>query len=449
MHSYLHGHPALTLSIKRLEQLNPDQFEIYFENRTSLKIESKNQEVESLSHAQDVGLSIRLIKDRRLGFSYTTSLEPESIEKAVNTAFEVAILMPEDEHIGLYSFGSAAYPNVDNFDTKGVEVPLNEKVALAKKLEAHCRSADSRITGVRSASVSETLFETHLVDSNGEHIQHRSTHYSSSVTCKAESEGDTQMGSEYAFSNYLDTLAIETTATLAARWATEMLGASRPSTMKCPAVLRNSVVVDLLDFLSSSFSAEQIDKGRSMLAGRKGERIFSDKVTIIDDGLLAGGAGTSPFDGEGIPTRKTVLIDGGFFSTFLCDYYYSKKNEQEPNGCSQRGIKSPPSIGFSNLYLQKGRKKFDTLIDGIPKGILITDLMGIHTANPVTGDFSLGASGILIEKGKLTRPVRGFAVAGNVMEVFRKITDISSDLKFFGNIGAPSIRLSELSVGGV
>lgn len=449
MHSYLHGHPALTLAIKKLERLNPDQFELYFESRKWLKIDSKNQAIDTLSRAEDVGLAIRVIRDHRLGFSYTTSLLPQAIEKAVQTAFDISSVMPEDRNNGLFSFGSAVYPSVDNFDTHGQEIPLSDKVALAKALESHCRKADSRVTGVRSASISETCLETHLVDSNGEHIQHRSSGYSASITCKAEANGDTQMGGEYAFSNYLDTLAVESTGVLAAQWATELLGATAAPTLKCPAVFRNSVVADLLDFLSSSFSAEQIDKGRSMLAGKKDQRIFSEKITLIDDGLLPSGAGTSPFDAEGIPSGKTLLVDGGFFSALLCDFYYSKKHGIEPSGCSHRGIKSPPSIAFSNLYIEKGQKTFSALYDGMSKGILITDLMGIHTANPVTGDFSLGASGILIENSKLTRPVRGFAVAGNILDLFRNVTEVGSDLKFFGSVGAPSIRLDEISVGGV
>ena len=218
--------------------------------------------------------------------------------------------------------------------------------------------------------------------------------------------------------------------------------------MQCPAILRNSVVAELVEFLSSSFSAEQIDKGRSMLAGKIGQRLFSEHVTLVDDGLLAGGFATSPFDGEGIPSTKTRLVDGGMVAGALYDCYYARKLGADPTGSSVRGIKSPPSIGFSNLYMEPGRHAPERLLDGISKGILITDLMGLHTANPVTGDFSLGASGILIENGKLTRPCRGFAVAGNVLELFRKMTDISSDLRFFGNVGAPSVRVSEISVGG-
>jgi PmbA protein len=275
------------------------------------------------------------------------------------------------------------------------------------------------------------------------------TMYSASITSKAEQNGDSQMGGDYGFSNYLDGLTIEKVAKSAAGYATELLGAGDAPTLKCPAVFRNSVIAELIEFLAPSFSAENIDKGRSMLAQKKGQLIFAEQITLVDDGLLPGGYATSPFDGEGIPSGKTILVDGGFCANFLYDGYYAKKFATDPTGSAQRGIKSPPSIGFNNLYMTNGKKSLDQLCDGISRGILITDLMGVHTANPVTGDFSLGASGILIENGKLTRPVRGFAVAGNVLDVFRKMTDVGSDQKFFGNVGAPSARISEISISGV
>ena len=152
MHSYLQGHPALIHAIKRLERMNPDQFEIYYEHRTSTKIDSKDQEIDTLSRSEDVGLSIRLIKDRKLGFSFTTSLENDAIEKAVDTALDIASFMPEDQNTQLYSFGSAVYPSVDNFDTQGLDLPFSNKTKLAKALEAQCKKADSRIKAVRAAS---------------------------------------------------------------------------------------------------------------------------------------------------------------------------------------------------------------------------------------------------------------------------------------------------------
>ena len=448
MHSYLQGHPSLIDAVKYLERRNPDQFELYFEHRVSTKIESKDQQVESLSRSEDVGLAIRVISNKRLGFSFTTSLEKSAIERAADAAIEVARYMPEDEFVGFQKFGDTAYPNVDLFDPSGLKVPMAEKVAMAKKLESLCRSADPRITGVRSASLSETDYQVHMIDSHGEQLSHQTSLFSASISCKAEQDGDSQMGGDFGFAHYLDQLKIGEVATSAAGYAVELLGAKNPPTFSCPAIFRNDVVADLIEFISASFSAEQIDKGRSMLAGKQGELLFSDKVTLVDDGLLSGGYGTSPFDGEGVPSTRTVLVDGGFVRSALYDGYYAKKFKTRPTGNAQRGIKAPPSIGYNNLYLEAGDTSFTGLMDGVSKGILITNLMGVHTANPVTGDFSLGASGILIENGKLTRPVRGFAVAGNVLDVFKKITDIGNDIRFFGNTGAPSIRVSEISVGG-
>jgi PmbA protein len=449
MHSYLEGHPSLILAIKRLEQLNPDQFEVYFEHRNATQIQVKDQQLENLSRSEDVGIAIRLIKDQKLGFSYTTSLEEDAIQKAVESALAVAEIMPADENVGFYSFGNAAYPNVDNFDPRGLDdTPLQEKVAAARALERYCIESDRRITGVRTASLSEICLNTHLVDSNGEYLHHQSTGYLTHVTCKAEADGDRQIGSDSGFSNYFDNIKLESVARQSSQHAIENLGARTVSSMKCPVVLRNSVAASLIDFLAASFSAEQLAKGRSMLAGQQGECIVSDRITLINDALYSGGMGTSPFDGEGYPSRKTLLIDGGFLTGALYDTYYARKNETESTGSAVRGIKSPPTIGYSNLYLQAGKKSVESLYQPIQKGILITDLMGLHTANSVTGHFSLGASGILIENGELTTPVKGFAVAGNILELLRRVTNVGSDFRFFGRVGAPSISLSELSVSG-
>lgn len=442
-------HPALQIAFHHLRALQPDQFEIYFEHQTSTQIDSKNQNIDTLSRSEDVGLAIRLVKNHKLGFSYTTSLEENTIRKSIETAFEIAKHMPEDPYVNLHSFENSVYPHVDTFDTKSIALPFAEKIQLAKHLEAVCKKADSRITAVRHATVSETIHEIQLMDSHGDVIHFQSTGYAAQITCKAEHAGDSQMGGDFQFSNDLDTLSLDSVGENAARWATELLGAKPAPTLHCPAIFRNSVVAEFIDFLSASFSAENLDKGRSMLAGKMGEVPFSDEVTLIDDGLLSGGMGTTPFDGEGIPSKKTILVDRGQISNMLYDLYYSRKKGIDPTGSTSRTLKSPPSIHFSNFYLQRGRTTVEALLDGISRGILITDLMGIHTANPITGDFSLGASGILIENGKLGTPVRGFAVAGNILEVFKRITDVGNDLRFFGKVGAPSIRLSEISIGGI
>lgn len=439
--------------LQKLHNLGPDQFELYFERRTSTSIDVKDKTVDSLTRAEDIGLSIRFLKDKRMGFSFTTSLHPEAIDRAIQAAASMAQVLPEDELQQLQSFSNFVYPAVDQWDAKGIERPLDHKIELARKLEAACRSADARITGIRKASVSEVLGEAALVDSNGEILHHHQTLFTAGITCKSEQGGESQVGHEFEFSNDLDTLDTQKVGLQAAKLATELLGAKQPASMQCPAVFRNSVVAELLDFLSSSFSAEAIDKGQSIFcaeagAAKFGERLFSERITLCDDGLLPGGYATGPFDGEGVPSQRTTLVDGGFLQAALYNTYYARKADKPPTGNSSRGIKSPPTIATTNFFMQPGKKTPEQLLQGIKKGVLITDLMAMHTANPVTGDFSLGASGILIENERLTQPVRGFAVAGNVLELLRRTTEIGSDLRFFGGTGAPSIRVSEISVGG-
>jgi PmbA protein len=289
-----------------------------------------------------------------------------------------------------------------------------------------------------------------LLDSAGDSLSHRGTLYTASITCKAEQDGDAQMGGEFGFAHDFDSIDSELDAIgrRAAGFATELLGAGPVPTLRCPAILRNNAVAELLDFLASSFSAEEAHKGRSILAGKLGERLFSPQLTLIDDGLLPGGLMTAPFDGEGVPKRKTLLVEDGTFRSFLYDLYHARKLGASPTGSAVRSVKAPPAISVSNLYIPNGTKEASELAWGIDRGVLLTDLMGVHTANPVTGDFSLGASGFLIENGQVSRPIKGFAVAGNVLEVFRKITDIGNDMRFFGNIGAPSVRIAEIAIGG-
>lgn len=448
MHSYLHGYPALQNVVASLEKLKIEKFEVYFEERKSTTIDAKDGKVESVVQAVDVGIAVRLLKKKRMGFSFSTSLEPEAIERMVKTAHEISKQMPEDPNHDLYGLGQTPYQNVDHFDAKGLNAPIEQKVKLALELEALCRKADKRVNNIRSASLKQTHRKVRMVDSSHDSVHDESTSFSASLECKAEENGDAQMGYEFGFSSFLNQLDIKKIAKDGAHEATRLLGAKMGPTLECPAVLERGVVSDILGFLAGSFSAEEMHKGRSMLAGRFNERVFADIVTILDDGLHPEGAGTGPFDAEGVPSRRTTLVDGGLLKQPLVDCYHAKRLGSVSTASANRSLTTSPRIGFSNLLLEPGRKTPAQLADGISRGVWITELMGVHTANPVTGDFSLGASGFLIEKGKATTPIKGFAVAGNILELLRQVTDIGDDLRFFGRIGAPSIRISRLSVGG-
>lgn len=424
------------------------QYEIFLNRSSSTKIDSKDQKVESLTRAEDVGLSVRVKRQNRVGFSFTTSLADEAIRRAVDSALQVAEVMPEENDIELGGFDSVL-PAIENrFDEDGLLVPVEEKIAIAKRVERLCRAADARIRTVRSASFSESSSEYLLASHEGAVLRHRGTTFSASLACKAEENGDAQMGYEYVFSPFLAKLDLEFCARSGAESATELLGAAKPNSMKCPAVIRNDVVSDLLDFLAGSFSGDDIEKGKSLLQDKHGQKIFAESIDILDDGLLPGGLATRPFDAEGTASRTTKVVEKGVFKSLLLDRKYAKRFRMDPTGNSSRGVKSPPGISTTNFYLRPGERPLDRLVRDVGDGILITNLMGVHTANSVTGNFSVGASGILIRDGKLAKPVKGFAVAGNVLSLFRDVKTVGSDLRFFGSVGAPSILIPELAVSG-
>lgn len=447
---------ALELAASKLKGLaagHPSaRFELYLEGRASTRIDARHQKIDTLTRSQDLGLSIRVLKNQRMGFSFTTALSASAIERAALAAWEIADFMPEDPHHALPDFNPAAIEATglkESVDSRGSEVAIDQKVRMALDLEARCLAADPRVRAVRSAQFSETLNSCLMLDTAGRLISHRATTFSASISCKAEDGGDSRMGGDHGFAGTLDALDLSTVANRAAISATELLGAGTAPTLTCPAVLRNDVVADLMDFLSASFSAEQVDRGRSMLSITSiGRPIFSPAITLVDDGLLKDGLATSPFDGEGQACSTNELISAGVVRKLLCDGYHARKLGIPSTGSASRGIKSPPSISTSNLFIKPGSLSLQELCAGIKKGVLIADLMGLHTANPVTGDFSLGASGFLIEDGMITRPMSGFAVAGNVLGLLGKVEALGNDFRFFGSNGAPSARVTELSIGG-
>jgi PmbA protein len=445
----------LEFCVQRLQAAEVDKFELCWEKSSSLEIEFNDGKLDHMSRATDQGLAIRTLKNQKLGFAYTFDLSKGAVEKAVRTALEVGELMPADPLNDLCAagngggFSSVLYPEVENYDTSGLESPVEKKIEIARRLEIDAKSQDPRIKRVRNSAFGEVSGESVMVDHHGEKIHHKLTLFSASLSAVAEEGADAEIGSDARYVNYLDQLQPGEISIHAAKNALELLHATQAPTMTCPAVLKNSIVAELVGFLAASFSAENVDKNFSMLAGKKGERLFSDRITLIDDGLMPGGTGSSPFDGEGEPSRTTTLVDHGLVMNYLYDSYYARKHGTKTTANSRRGgLKSPPSVGSTNIYLAKGAHSFDRLVGLVDRGVYVTEVMGLHTANPVTGDFSIGASGILIEKGKLTKPIKGFAIAGNLIELLKNISEVGTDLRFWGGVGAPAVLVSKIAVSG-
>ena len=214
--------------------------------------------------------------------------------------------------------------------------------------------------------------------------------------------------------------------------------------------LFNGIFFLFLDILSASFLADNVQKGKSILAGRVGEKIMAENITVVDDGLYPGGLVSSPADAEGVPSQKTILVSEGRLVSFLYDYSRARLDGVASTGNASRGgAASPPGIGPTNLYLAPGAKSPRELADRMGEGLLVTEVMGVHTADPISGDFSLGVSGVWLRAGQPDHPVKGMALAGNIFKMFDQAAEVGSDLRFFGSTGAPSLLIHELTLSGL
>jgi PmbA protein len=344
----------------------------------------------------------------------------------------------------------ARYPDLPGlWDENLSDIAQEEKIERALELERLVLGRDSRLKRVRKCSYSDSQQHYLIRNSHGLSASFQESYVSSSVSVVAEADGSAQMGWDFDFSTRFSGIDIETIASRAATKATSLLGARTIPTMRCPAVLDNHVATELLQVLSASFLAENVHKGKSIFRGRVGEKLFSELVTVRDNGILSGGMGTAPCDGEGVPQQDTLLVKGGELQGFLYDSYWGKRMGSMSTGNAVRGgVKTAPRMGVHNLFIEPGSDSLDGLVSSIEKGVLITEVMGIHTANPISGDFSVGAAGFYLEGGKIVHPVKGIAIAGNLLEVFKGVDAVADDLRFFGSVGAPALRLAALDVSG-
>lgn len=425
-----------------------DGWEIYLQASRNLSLEVKEGKVDTFKCAAPVGVSVRVLKQGAMGFSYSTSLDDADLARMIDSALVGAETQTPDEFHGLPL--PAAYPDLEGlFDEKLAEVPEEEKVARALELERLVLAADPRVKRVRKASYGENAYTVFIRNSHGVAAEYQGTTVSSSVSVVAEADGDSQMGWDFGFSTRFDGVDVARIAQSAARKATGLLGAGSLPTMRCPVILDNSVAADILELLAPSFLAESVQKGKSMLAGKIGQELFSPIVRIRDDGTLPGGMASAPFDGEGVPQQNTLLVAEGRLNGYLYDTYSARKDAAASTGNSTRsGVKGGPHPGINNFFIENGTAKLDRLVADVTRGVFITEVMGMHTANPISGDFSVGAAGFLIEGGTIVRPVKGIAIAGNILELFRTVEAVADDLRFFGAVGAPSLRIGALDVSG-
>jgi len=433
---------------KKIKAMDIDHYELYLSQVESTFIEVKEQQIECFTSAQRKGLSLRVLKDNRLGFSYCTEITNKSFDRLISNAIMSAKNTSPDEFHG-FPETSKPLPQLVVFDHSISSIPKEEKIEKVKSLEKAAISYDRRVTKVRKAMYQERIATEHLVNSNGLNLSHQGTFFSCSIVVVAEEKDDSQMGWDFDFNHFYHDLDVTKIGKTASSKALRLLGAQSISSFRGPAILDNSVSCQFLGVLTPSFLAESVQKNKSLLKGKMNTKIFSHKIDIIDDGLYPGGAATQPFDGEGVIRQSTPLIEQGVLKNFLYDTYCAKKDKTHSTGNSSRSsIKTPPKVGQSNLYIKKGEESSDDFTSHVDKGLFVNEVMGIHTANPISGDFSLGVNGFLIKNGKKTTPVKGIAISGNIITLFNRVVSVGNDLRFLGHTGSPSLLIEEVDISG-
>ena len=407
-------------------------------------------EVETVKEAGSRAAGIRVLMGQRAGSSYTSDLTPEGIARMLDAAFELVEITTEDPFAGLPDSRDLGTLQGDlqlySEDIEALSTP--QKIELARRAEAAALAFDPRITNSKGASFDTVTGRHVFANSLGFAGEYRSSYCSISVMPVAK-EG-TIMERDYWHSSARRFSGIdqpEEVGRIAAERVIRRLGAKKVETQKVPVIFEPRTARSLLDHIFDAIDGRSIYRSASFLAGKLGEKIAADNVTIIDDGTLPGLMGTSPFDDEGVPSRRTVVIENGVLRNYLLNSYAARKLGLHTTGNASRGVTGNAGISNGNFYLEKGSQSQQDMIRGVKNGFFVTELIG-QGVNIVTGDYSRGAAGIWIRDGELAFPVSEVTIASTLQEMLAGIVGIGDDLRFRGSMESPTLMIREMTVGG-
>jgi PmbA protein len=428
-----------------------DGAEVYAERGTSRRIKVYQHEVEQLSAAQKKGVGLRVVKDGAPGYAYSSETDAAALEELVGGALDNAAVTDADEHVVLPA-AVAAYPELAVYDERLAAAGDDEKIELAMSVERAALEADPRVKLVEDTVYADGDAEVFLASSTGARGTFRENHCYTFAYALAEQDGQIETGLSFSVGRALGDLDPQACGSEAAERACRLLGAGSCATMKATVVLDPYVAASFLGVVSAALTADAVQKGRSLFADLVGEPVGAPLLELVDDGLHPDGLGSSPFDGEGVACRRTPLLSGGVLQGFLHNTYTAHKAGLESTGNASRGTyQAMPNVGPTNLVVGGQVTPVDEIVAGIERGVLVTNAVGVHSgANPVTGQFSVGISGLLIESGAVTRPVREVTLAGDIVGMLKGVVALGDDARWIpmGSILTPSLAIEGVTIGG-
>lgn len=424
--------------------------EAYAEESRHTDVEARKGEVEGLTSADSRGVGVRVIAGGRLGFAYAADPSDDEIVATVERARENATFGTEDEN-NVLADASEYEPIEGLFFDEQAAMPADDKVSLALQVERVAVSSDPNVGKVEQCGFGDAIGRVAIASTTGVSAEFRRTGCWCVAVTLAERDGDTQTGFSFQVAHRAADLDPDAVAREAAERAARMLGAVKPQTQRVPVLLDPFAASSFVGMLAGALSAESVQKGRSLFADLVGERVGADVFTLVDDGRLLDGPAAAPFDDEGVPAGRTDLIGAGVLNGFLHNTYTARRGSTTSTGnASRAGYRSTPGVGATNFYVQPGSMSFESLLAKADGGVLIQDVSGVHSgANPISGEFSVGATGLRIAGGALGEPVREMTIASTLPDMLKSVAAVGSDLRFFSSVGTPSILIGEMTLAGV
>jgi len=416
----------------------------------SLEIGVRLGEVEKLKQARQKHLGLRVFVGDRSAVTSTAAFSRTALAKLAADTCALARVIAPDVDSGLPTAADLAadVPDLDLYDEAVAAVTAEQAIAWAKEAEHAALAADPRITNSEGAECSTSSDRIHYASSLGFAGTYRKSAVSLSVVPVVTHNGAMQR--DYWYSTQRKLAKLEDPAAIgkkAAERTLRRLDARKVATCEVPVVFDPELASGLLGHLAGAVSGYSLYKGTSFLIGKLGERIAPETVTIVDDGRLLGGLGSKPFDGEGLATRRNVVVDHGVLTSYLFDCYSARKLTSRSTGNAARSVGSSPGVAPTNFLLQPGSATAAEIIGGVKRGLYVTELIGMGV-NPVTGDYSRGAAGQWIENGELVHAVEEITIAGNLLEMYRSIEAVGSDLEMRHSVAAPTLLIGKMTIAG-
>ena len=437
--------------VRRAMQRGATAAECVIRDGTEFSTVVRLGEVETLKESDSKALGIRVFVGQRAANTWTSDLSQQSLQRMIDSALELAKVTTEDPFASIpeaAQLGSIDgdldlyYDDVNSLSTAA-------RIDYARRAERAALDFDPRISNSEGGSFDVATGRKVLANSHGFLGEFQRSYCSvSAVPIARDEQGKMQRDYWYSVSRTMGKLeSAESVGQTAAKRTLQRLGARKVKTARVPIIFDPQVARSLLGHIFEAANGESIYRNASFLTGKLGEQIAGENVTVIDDGTIPGGFGSSPFDMEGVPTRRTVVVENGVLKSYLLNTYAAKKLGLATTGNASRGLAGNPGIGSGNFFLKPGAKTPRQIIADVKDGLYVTEFLGFGV-NLVTGDFSRGAGGLWIVNGELTYPVEEITVAGNLKEMLRNISVIGNDLEFRGSVACPTIRIDGMTVAG-